>query len=360
MAKPSVHGLMETKGSFQLRGIVTNTDKDEFYKEGKTRNGNPKRSVKFGVKYEKDSSVNVELQGFTRKEVFFNKRAAKKGEKSVTERVPWADRFNFSKEGFRLIGVNCGVKKITNSEGRLENDKKVLTEFDACSEIGANLKDDESVFVRGNLEFSSFDGENGKIRFVRLTPNQVSLCRDVEFDEENFKPIHDFTQTIIFMGISQETNGDVKTGRYVVEAKIVTYSSIEDAEFIIENSSLANIFRKNLKPYNAITVWGKITTHTQTDMVEEENDDVWGESNDMVRVSAPTRREFVITGADKSSLDRDVYSQEAVEEAITKINNAQAARNDFGGTSNDNTDSDWGSPVTDLSGMDLDDEDEAW
>lgn len=45
MAKPSVHGLIETKGSFQLRGIVTNTEKDEFYKEGKTKNETPKRNV---------------------------------------------------------------------------------------------------------------------------------------------------------------------------------------------------------------------------------------------------------------------------------------------------------------------------
>ena len=358
MAKPSVHGLIETKGSFQLRGIVTNTEKDEFYKEGKTKNETPKRNVKFGVEYDKDSRVSVELQGFTRKEVFFNKRAEKKGDPSTTERVPWDDRFNFSKEGFRLIGVNCGVKKVMNPEGKLENDKKMLTEFDACKEIGENLKDDESVFVRGNLEFSSFEGENGMVRFVRLTPNQISLCKDVDFDKEDFKPIHDFTQTIMFMGISQEKENDVKTGRFIVEAKIVTYSSIEDAEFIIENSSLANIFRKNLKPYNAITVWGRITTHTQADVVEE-NDDVWGESNDMTRINASARREFIITGADKSSLDTSVYSQEIVDQAIIKIKNAQTARKDFGGASDDNTDDDWGAPAADLSGMDLD-EDEAW
>ena len=123
----SVHGLMETKGSFQLRGIVTNTEKDEFYKEGYTSTGKPKRSVKFGIEYDNKSTVNVELRGFTRREVYFNKRAEKKGEKSTTERVPWEERLTFSKEGFRLIGVNCGVKKIMNSNGKLENDKKTLT-----------------------------------------------------------------------------------------------------------------------------------------------------------------------------------------------------------------------------------------
>lgn len=353
----SVHELMETKGSFQLRGIVTNTEKDEFYKEGSTSTGKPKRSVKFGIEYDNKSTVNVELQGFTRREVYFNKRAEKKGEKSTTERVPWEERLTFSKEGFRLIGVNCGVKKIMNSNGKLENDKKTLTEFDACKEIGDNLHDDVSVFVRGNLDFSSFNGRDGLVRFVRLTPNQISLCKDVDFTTEDFTPVHDFTQTIMFMGISQEEESGVKTGRFVVSAKIVTYSTIEDAEFIIENAQLANIFRKNLKPYNAITVWGKISTHTSVDTVEED-DDVWGEANSMNRVNSSTRREFIITGADKSSLDRDVYSQELVEQAMIKIKNAQEAKNDFGGTTTDSTDDDWGSPMVNLEGDDL--EDEVW
>lgn len=357
MAKEPIHGLMQTKGSFQLQGVVTNTEKDDFYKEGKTNKGNPKRKVKFGVQYEKDTSVNVELQGFTKNNVYFYNNKEKK---SIN--IPWDERFNFSKDGFRLMGVNCGVTKIIDSEGKEVNDKKLLTEFDACKEIGENLVDEKNVYVKGNLDFSSFkDSDGNTIRLVKLLPNQVSLLtKKVNFEKEDFNPVHDFTQTIMFMGIIQEVEDDVKTGRYVVEAKIVTYSSIEDAEFIIENSSLANIFRKNLKPYNAITVWGKITPRAQTDTVEVESDDVWGESNDMERVNAPTRREFIITGADKSSLDTTIYSKEAVEQGMIKIRNAQAARSDFGSTNNDNADDDWGAPVADLSGVDLDEEDAPW
>ena len=107
-------------------------------------------------------------------------------------------------------------------------------------------------------------------------------------------------------------------------------------------------------------MWGKITPRTQTDTVEVESNDVWGESNDMERVNAPTRSEFIITGADKSSLDTTIYSKEAVEQGMIKIRNAQAARSDFGSTNNDNADDDWGAPVADLSGVDLDDEDAPW
>lgn len=61
-----------------------------------------------------------------------------------------------------MIGVKVGVKKIVDKKGNEVNDKKVLTEFDACEEIGTNLKDDASVFVKGNLEFSTYnDKHNG-------------------------------------------------------------------------------------------------------------------------------------------------------------------------------------------------------
>ena len=343
----SVHGLMKTKGSFQLRGIVTNTEKAEFYKEGSTPTGKPKRSVKFGVKYDKNSTANISLNGYVKKEVFFSKN---ENGKNIIERVPWEERFTFSKEGFRLIGVHCGVKKITNSNGELKNNKKILTEFDACKEFGENLHDDVSVFVSGKLDFGSFD----ETRYERFVPNQVSLCKDVDFSTEDFTPINYFTQRIMFMGISQEEKSGIKTGRFVVSAKIVTYSSIEDAEFIVENATIANTFRKALKPYNAIEVFGTISIHASTDIVD---DDIWGAPNPMERVNSPTKKEFIITGAKKSSLDRDIYSKELVEEAMVKIKNAQTAKNDFGGTTTDSTGDDWGSPMVNLEGDDLD---EVW
>lgn len=34
-----------------------------------------------------------------------------------------------------MIGVNVGVKKIVDKKGNEVNDKKVLTEFDACERL---------------------------------------------------------------------------------------------------------------------------------------------------------------------------------------------------------------------------------
>ena len=218
----------------------------------------------------------------------------------------------------------------------------------------SNLKDGASVFIRGNLDYSSFTDDKGNKRTsTKLVPNQISLCSEVNFDDEKFEKQNDFNQVIIFMGIEQEKDdNDKPTGRFIVLAKIVTYSNIEDVQFIIEDKALANKFKKSLNPYNAIKVSGHMVSSTQTETVTTDDDDNWGEEDSMEKVSAPTKREFIITGAKGSSIDKELYTEENVTEAIAKIKNANKAEESFGSDSND----DWGS----ADGLDGSDEDEAW
>ena len=65
--------------------------------------------------------------------------------------------------------------------------------------------------------------------------------------------------SIHYTKLYDEKNED---GTFTVSAKIVTYDSIEDTEFTIKNDengkNLANLFRKNLKPYYAIQVHGHV------------------------------------------------------------------------------------------------------
>lgn len=62
------------------------------------------------------------------------------------------------------------------------------------------------------------------------------------FAEEGFIPEADFQQVIIFTKINKSET----PGKYLVEAKIVTYKTIEDAEFIITDAGLAKMFQKIL------------------------------------------------------------------------------------------------------------------
>lgn len=349
--KGRLFDLPETKGSFQLKGVVSGMEKDNTLKEIKTKSNKDMRILNFGVCYDGTGTLYANLQGMEQDNVYFSKKAEEKGQKAETVKVPWADRFTYNREGFRLIGKNIGVKKKIDETGKAVNDKKVLTDFDACKEIKDNLKDGASVFIKGNLDYSSFADDKGNKRTsTKLIPNQVSLCADVDFDDEKFTQQNDFNQVIIFMGIDQEKSDDKPTGRFVVAAKIVTYSTIEDVEFIIENKDLAMKFKKSLKPYYAIKVNGHMVSSTQTETVASDDDDNWGEEDAMEKVSAPVKREFIISGAKGSSIDKEVYTEEKIETALMQIAKANKAENDFGGDEDG-----WGE-----SGLDDADDEEAW
>lgn len=316
-------GLPQTKGTFQVRGKVVGTSKDKFYVEKMTKNNKPWRSVNFGVQFDSEKTLYVGTNGMERDNVYFCKKIEDgKTDKKV---IPWKDRFNYHEEGYRMIGVNVGVEKTTDENGNTVNNKKTLTDYDSCKEISDHLRDDMSVFVKGNLEFSTYQ-DSHRTKFVT---SQVSLTKDdVDFEKEEFHPVADFTQMIVFMGV---TPNKEKT-RATVEAKIVTYDTIEDAEFIIEDMNLARMFAKQLKPYTGIKVWGRISVEKDTEEVE--TTDCWGKKNNMDKVNSPTIRELIIEGADPNSIDTGTFTESEIDKAIEEMKAAKAAENDFGGSEN--------------------------
>ena len=351
-----IFDLPETRGSFQAKGIISGTEKDRFYTDKKTKNGKDFRAVNFGCEYNDKQTIYMNLNGMPQQEVFFSKRNQDTG-KTETKKIPWANRNKFNEDGWRMIGVNLGLTKTADKDGKVVNDKKTMHSFDACKYIKDNMKDDMSVFIRGALDFSSYTDKDGNVRrSIKQVPNQISLCKDVDFEEYDGvdnKPVHDFTQTIVFTGIEKEKENEKDTGRFVVSAKIVTWSDIVDTEFYITDAKLAGVFKKNLKPYTAISVHGRIeVSHS---VQEESEDDCWGESNSMNSVTAPTKTEMIITGATPATIDRDTYTEKLISEAVKKIAASKTAEQNFSGKANNDDDdtSDWGE-------VDEDDESEPW
>lgn len=340
--------LQETKGTFQVKGLVKGVEKEKFYTSKATKTGKDFRNVNFGCMYDDKKSIYVNLNGMPQQNVYFSKRDSKT-KKTDTKTIPWANRNKFNEEGYRLIGVNVGLEKTINAEGKAVNDKKTLTPYDACDYIKDYLMDDSSVFIKGNLEFSSFMDSEGNIRrSVKYVPGQISLCKEVKFDEysEENKPSHDFTQNIVFMGIDKERIDDKETNRFIVSAKIVTYNDIVDTEFVMTDSKLAGVFRKNLKAYNAITVHGRIEVVNNIETVEEE--DCWGESNAMNSVNSSSKVELVITGATPSTIDKETYTEKNVAEAMKKIRASKEADNKFVVESETDDGDSWGEAADEL------------
>lgn len=345
-----IFNLPETKGIFQVRGNVNGVAKERFYTSKTTKTGKDFRAVYFGCEYDEKKSIYLSLNGMPQANVYFSKRNQETG-KTETKAVPWVNRNKFNEDGWRMIGVNLGLVKTTDENGKSVNDKKTMTPYDACDYINGNLKDDASIFVRGNLEFSSYlDKDGNTLRSTKYIPNQISLCKNVDFSEYdgvNNKPTNDFTQHIVFMGIEKEKVNDKDTGRFVVSAKIVTYSDIIDTELYVTDNKLASLFKKNLRAYNAITVHGHIeAVHNIVEVEEEE--DAWGEKNAMnSSVNGSTKVELIITGATPSTIDKETYNEKNVTEAMKKIRAARTAEQNFSGktnvsTSSSDDDDDWG------------------
>lgn len=333
-------GIPQTRGSFQVRGKVSGAKKEKFFMEKKTKTDKQWRGVNFGVEFAPNTTMFVGVNGMERDEVNFYKRSDKKGEKGTTKKVPWRDRFNFKEEGFSLLGVNVGVTKTRNEKGDEVNKVEHLVEYDACKTIADNLKDGSSVFIKGSIEYDVYKEKHT----TKFTPSQISLCKDVDFDAEDFQPMSQFTQDIVFMSV---TPNEDKT-KATIAAKIVNYDNIQDAEFVTYDMGMAQKFKKNLKPYTKINVWGRVEVQTNNEEVTEFGG--WGEENKMTKVNSPTIRTLVITGADPETIDTTTYAENILDEAIAKMNANKKAEDDFGSVSDG-----WGSAP-----FDTDDDDAGW
>ncbi len=326
--------LPETRGTVKLAGKVTGASSDKFYQTKETKNGGTMRLINFGLQYAPQHQVYVNLTGMPRDKVYFSKR--NENGKTETKAIKWTDRNKFNEDGYRMIGINCGLQKKTGEvkKGESKNINHTLVEFDACDYLHEYLQNDQSVFINAKTEFSSYVGQNGEVkRNARIVPTQISLANDIDFESETFEPRNNFLQRVVFESIEKEKDADDRdTGRFVINAFIVNYSSIETAAFIVEDKSLALGVRKMIKPYTAIDLEGVVK---QQHVVVETEDDgmVLGakESKMSRAVGGSSRIEWVVTRIDLKTADTDTYTEDAMYEAMAKVRNSKTAEANFGG-----------------------------
>lgn len=352
MAKKRIFDLPQTKGEFQMRGMVTGTKKNNFFASKKTKNNNDMNLCNFGVKYDEGQTAYITLNGMANKSVYYYNANAKD-----TKEVAWANRNKAPGEGYRLIGVNVGLTTVEDDEGNKVNDKKTLVDYDAAKYASEHLEDDMPVFVRGALEFDAYTDKNGDVkRSHKLVPNQISLCsKEIDFDAEDFSALADFKTTIVFESVEKEKDDNGKeTGRFIVNALHIAYANIINTTFIVEDAKLAGLMKKNLKAYNALEVTGKFKSTVITEAVEEE--DEWGQKSSFDRVNAPRKFEFVITGAKPATIDRKTYTEENIAEARKAIANKDKVEENYGSKKSSATsDDDWGDTSSGAN-----DEDDPW
>lgn len=348
-----IFNLPQTRGSFEMAGKVTGTQRSNFYNEKETKSGVMRRVLSFGVQTSNENTFYVDLSGMPRDKVYFFRRADKdKGIEKDKKEVAWKDRLTYvAPEGYDMIGVKVGVTKKTNESGKVVNDNKTLTDFDAAKEISENLHDGDNVYVRGNIEYSTYNGKH-QIRFV---PTQVSLSsKEIDFDAEGFEECAQFVQTIVYTGCRKSEDDEV-----IIDAKIVNYSSIEDAEFFVDykkdamNKAMADSIRKRLKPYTSFECHGNIVSQQVVEDVNDAEDDLWGGNwnakNKMKRQSTPVVRKLYIDVINRESFDPNpkdkdaepTYTEDNISEARAKIAANTQAKKDFDGKAAGNDNTDW-------------------
>lgn len=342
MAKDRLHDLKQTSATFQARGVVFGMKKDKAYGSGTTKNGANWNSIEFGLNINKNAPIFIKLNGFVRDEVFYYKSAEKKGEKGDTKRVAWKDRKKSPGDGFRLIGVNVSVDK--DADGN--NVNEMMVEYDAVEHLHDTLKDGTSLFIKGNMVFSSFTDKDGNTkRKTELVPTQISYTKEsIDFEDDDFTPMAEFENTIVFSDIDKETGSDGKnTGRFILSGHSVGYNTIENVSFIIDadHAGVANAIKKKMKPGNSIKTFGRISVVGNVETVQE--DDGWGgngEVSPMERVNTPVIREYIVYKVDGNTFDKETYTEESIAKAIKSVKNAKEASAKFVDTSDDGTD--WG------------------
>lgn len=357
MAKERLHELKQTANSFQLRGIVTGTTSQRFYKNGTGKNGGTWNVVEFGIKIAENKTIYVKLNGFPRDEVFYYKRG-ENGAKGITQKVKWKDRAKAPGKDYRLIGVNISTGK--DNSGK--NINETFVEYDAVEWLHENLSDGDSVFIKGKMEFSSYTDRNGETRKkMDLVPTQISYTQEpINFSADDYKEMAEFENTIVFDSIDKEEdeNGNA-TGRFILNGYYIGYNTVEAVSFIIDadHAKVANAIRKKMRSGNSIKTYGRISVQNNIEVAPVE-DDGWGstETSPMERITAPTVREYIVYKVDGNTFDTETYTNQAITEALMKIKMAKRADENFG----DRPETGSSSDADDWNNSDDDDGDAPW
>jgi hypothetical protein len=304
--------IPQTKASFEARGTLFHVDSDNAFKISEKG----WRTVNLGLRISDSEVMYITVKGGKRNTVWLSKPAEKKGEKSTTKEVDWADRHKEQRNGFKVIGVSLGLTK--KADEPTKNEIVSMTEFDAFDYLKETAEDGMSVFVAGDIEHSSYvkDGETKKITNF-LVKRMYLTGEPIDFQAENFEKSAGFFQNGIVMGRREDKE------QYFLDLGYVGYGSFETVSVECTKVIFDAIKANGVRPYNSIVFTGVLKT---SQAVEEKETDTWGEKSNVGVAKNPARTTLLITGARGETLSKDTYTQKSVEKYLADVEEAAKER----------------------------------
>lgn len=295
-----VKKLEETKGSFTLKGKIDGLASDYAVREGVTSTDKEYKALSFFVQTSPTNRVKVEMFGMERDVIYYSSKAKQ------SKKIPFENRDKVILKGYQLMGVNINVS------GK-KNDRKTLIEYDAVDYIREHFSDGDTVYIKGQLDFSEFENQHGeKINKTGFRLSSIKKETNINFDDDDFLPHAFFKQDIVVNELMEEDE------KLFVHAKIIKYKGdLADATFVVDSERLkkfAKTLKKNLKFGDWINVKGWIVSETiETEEVEEQEDDDWGgETPDGMDTNYIKEyiNELQIVNVDKETYEPKKYSEE--------------------------------------------------
>lgn len=302
--------LKQHNGTFEASGVIFNMKSEHAFKDIKMKNSKDMKIANIGLRISDGESMFLTLNGMEQDNVYFSKRDDKT-KKTLTEKVEWAKRNRFSKEGYRLIGVGLALAK--GEDGKnvpVQN----FTQFDAVAEIKEHLEDGMSVFVKGKIEFGSFVDEktNEVKKTIKYVPNAIYLSgKDINFQDEKFEKSAGFAQPMLITGLRSEE------GKKLIDYGIVGYKSYEEGT-IESSDTLWDALKAKLKKGASIVITGDIKT---TQSVETVTAEVWGEESKVGKAKNSGKVIMFATGARPETMDVETYAKKPLADYLEAVEN---------------------------------------
>ncbi len=298
--------LLQTKGTWEARGKLFNVKSENAFKINDKENW---RTMNLGLRISDSEVMYFTIKAGNSGDVTLSKRGPNKGDKNETKKVPFKDRLKESKNGWSTFGVSLGITK--NDEGK--NEVVNMHPWDAWEYCQENLVDDMSLFVAGEIEFSTFKSTDDKgnetvKKYQNFVAKKIYLATaEIDFQSEKFEKHAGFSQTFLMVAPHKEDG-------YFLELAHVGYGSFENV--IVEcTETMYNLLKeKGLKRNNALTFTGVLKTSVTVD--EAKVEDTWGEKSVVGSNRTPAKTVLLITGADGSTLDKTTYTQKAIDEYL--------------------------------------------